>query len=73
MLDHPEFLVFVPCRIALYEKPDANRKLQLYIGLARPTFDLQSIKNPTLRAQQAAQTLEITLLEMIDKASRGDL
>ena len=73
MLDHPEFLVFVPCRIALYEKPDANRKLQLYIGLARPTFDLKSIKNPTLRAQQAAQTLESTLLEMIDKASRGDL
>ena len=73
MLDHPEFLVFVPCRIALYEKPDTNRKLQLYIGLARPTFDLKSIKNPTLRAQQAAQTLESTLLEMIDKASRGDL
>lgn len=73
MLDHPEFLVFVPCRIALYEKPDANQKFQLYIGLARPTFDLKSIKNPTLRAQKAAQALESALLEIIDKASRGDL
>ncbi|MCX7186388.1 MAG: DUF302 domain-containing protein, partial [Methylophilales bacterium] len=68
-----EFLVFVPCRIALYEKPVSNTKLQLYIGLARPTFDLKSIKNPTLRAQKAAQALESALLEMIDKASRGDL
>ena len=73
MLDHPEFLVFVPCRIAVYEKPDTSKKLQLFIGLARPTFDLKSIKNPTLRAQQAAQALESALLEMIDKASRGDL
>ena len=73
MLDHPEFLVFVPCRIAIYEKPDANHKLQLFIGLARPTFDLKSIKNPTLRAQKAAQALESALLEIIGKASRGDL
>ena len=28
-LDHPEFLVFAPCRIAIYEKPDANKKLKL--------------------------------------------
>lgn len=71
-LDHPEFLVFVPCRIALYEKPDANHKLKLYIALARPTFDLKSIKNPTPRAQKAAQALETALLEIIGKASRGD-
>ena len=37
ILDHPEFLVFAPCRIALYEKPDANKNLKLFIGLARPT------------------------------------
>jgi uncharacterized protein (DUF302 family) len=72
-LDHPEFLVFAPCRIALYEKPDINQKLKLFIALARPTFDLKSIKHPTLRAQKAAQELETTLLEIIDKASRGDL
>ena len=72
-LDHPEFLVFAPCRIAIYEKPDANKKLKLFIGLARPTFDLKSIKNPTPRAQKAAQELENTLLEIIDKASRGDI
>ena len=72
-LDHPEFLVFAPCRIAIYEKPDVNKKLKLFIGLARPTFDLKSIKNPTPRAQKAAQELENTLLEIIDKASRGDI
>lgn len=72
-LDHPEFLVFAPCRIAIYEKPDVNQKLKLFIALARPTYDLKSIKNPTLRAQKAAQELETTLLEIIDKASRGDI
>jgi uncharacterized protein (DUF302 family) len=72
MLDHPEFLVFVPCRIAIYEKPDANHRLKLFIGLARPTFDLQSIKAPTPRAQAAAVALETTLLAIIAKASRGD-
>lgn len=72
-LDHPEFLVFAPCRIAIYEKPDANQKLKLFIALARPTFDLKSIKNPTPRAQKAAQELETTLLEILDKASKGDL
>ena len=72
-LDHPEFLVFAPCRIALYEKPDGNKKLKLYLALDRPTFDLKSIKNPTPRAQKAAQELENSLLEIIDKASRGDI
>jgi uncharacterized protein (DUF302 family) len=72
-LDHPEFLVFAPCRIAIYEKPDVNHKLKLFIALARPTFDLKSIKNPTLRAQKAAQELENTLLDIVDKASRGDI
>lgn len=72
-LDHPEFLVFAPCRIALYEKTDAQQKLKLFIALARPTFDLKSIKNPSARAQKAAQALETILLEIMDKASRGDL
>lgn len=72
-LDHPEFLVFVPCRIAIYEKPDANKKLKLYIALARPTYDLKSIKHPSLRAQQAAQELETTLLKIMDKARKGDI
>jgi uncharacterized protein (DUF302 family) len=72
-LDHPEFLVFAPCRIAIYEKPDAQNKLRLFIALARPTYDLKSIKNPTARAQKAAQDLETALLEIMDKASKGDL
>lgn len=72
-LDHPEFLVFAPCRIAIYEKPDVNLKPKLFIALARPTYDLKSIKNPTLRAQKAAQQLETTLLTIMDKASKGDL
>ncbi|MDZ4140857.1 MAG: DUF302 domain-containing protein [Methylotenera sp.] len=72
-LDHPEFLVFAPCRIAIYEKPDANHKLKLFIALARPTYDLKSIKNPTVRAQKAAQELETSLLEIMEKASKGDI
>jgi uncharacterized protein (DUF302 family) len=73
ILDHPEFLVFAPCRIALYEKPDTNKKLKLFIGLARPTFDLKSIKNPTERAKKSAQQLEDALILLIDKARKGDI
>jgi uncharacterized protein (DUF302 family) len=73
ILDHPEFLVFAPCRIALYEKPDANKKLKLYLGLDRPTFDLKSIKTPTERAKKSAQELEDALIRLMDKARRGDI
>lgn len=73
MLDHPEFLVFAPCRVALYEKPDANKKLRLFLALDRPTYDLKSIKNPTARAQKSAQELEDALIQLMEKASRGDI
>lgn len=72
ILDHPEFLVFAPCRIAIYEKPDANQKPKLYIAMDRPTYDLKSIKNPTERAKKSAQQLETTLLEIMDRARKGD-
>lgn len=73
MMDHPEFVVFAPCRVALYERQDATTgNKQLYLGLDRPTFDLQSISNPTERAQKAAIQLEETLLDIMDKASKGD-
>ncbi len=72
ILDHPEFLVFAPCRIAIYEKPDANNKLKLYIAMDRPTYDLKSIKNPTERARISAQGLETVLLEIMDRARKGD-
>ncbi|MCB5187266.1 DUF302 domain-containing protein [Methylobacillus caricis] len=68
MLDHPEFVTFAPCRIAIYQ-----RKGQLYLGLARPTFDLKSIHDPTPKAQKAAQELERILLHIIDKARQGDI
>lgn len=68
MLDHPEFVVFAPCRIALYEKAG-----KLFLGLDRPTFDLKNIKNPTPRAQHAARELEATLIKIIDKARKGDI
>jgi uncharacterized protein (DUF302 family) len=68
MLDHPEFVVFAPCRIGIYEQ-----KGQLYLAIDRPTYDLKSIKNPTPRAQKAAQELESTLIQIIDKARRGDI
>ena len=67
MLDHPEFVVFAPCRIAVYQ-----RSGQLYLGVARPTHDLRNIKNPTPRAQKAAQELERLLIEIVNKASRGE-
>lgn len=67
ILDHPEFLVFAPCRIAIYEK---NQRL--YLGLDRPTFDLQSVKNPTERAKKSAQELEDALIKLMEKARRGD-
>ncbi len=73
MLDHPEFLVFAPCRIALYDKLNADNQLTLFLGLDRPTYDLKSIKNPTLRAQKSAQELEDALIQLMDKASRGDI
>jgi uncharacterized protein (DUF302 family) len=68
MLDHPEFVVFAPCRIGVYEQ-----KSQLYLAIDRPTYDLKSIKNPTPRAQKAAQELENTLIQIIDKARKGDI
>lgn len=67
ILDHPEFLVFAPCRIAIYEKQN-----QLYLGLDRPTYDLKSIKHPTARAIQSAQELEDALIQLMEKARRGD-
>jgi len=68
MLDHPEFVVFAPCRIAIYE-----RQHQLYLAIDRPTYDLRSIKNPTQRAQKAAQALEDALIAILDKARKGDI
>lgn len=73
MLDHPEFLVFAPCRIALYEKPDINKKMRLFLALDRPTYDLKSIQNPTVRAQKSAQALEDALIKLMVAASRGDI
>lgn len=66
LLDHPEFAVFAPCRIAIYEK-----QKQLYLALDRPTYDLRHIKHPTERAQKAAQQLEDTLIWMLDQARKG--
>lgn len=67
-LDHPEFLVFAPCRIAIYEKQN-----HLFLALARPTFDLKSIKNPSTRAKIAASELESALIKLIHKASKGEM
>lgn len=67
-LDHPEFVVFAPCRIGLY-----TRKGQLYLAIDRPTHDLKHIKNPTQRAQKAAQALEKVLIQIIDQARKGEI
>jgi len=68
LLDHPEFVVFAPCRIAVYEKQG-----RLYLALDRPSHDLKYIKNPTERAQKAAKQLEETLIRMMDKARKGEI
>ncbi len=67
MLDHPEFVVFAPCRIAIYQKQG-----KLYLGLDRPTFDLKSVKNPTERAKKAAQELEDVLIRIMEKSRKGE-
>jgi uncharacterized protein (DUF302 family) len=72
ILDHPEFLVFAPCRVAIYEKPDGHGKRRLYLGLDRPTHDLKNIKKPTPRAQASARQLEDALIGLMEKARRGD-
>lgn len=72
-LDHPEFLVYAPCRVALYEKPDANGQPHLFLGLARPTADLKNIPHPSARAQNAAQQLEDALIQLLQKASKGEI
>lgn len=72
ILDHPEFLVFAPCRLAIYEKTDASGQRQLYLGLDRPTHDLKNIKQPTARARASAQQLEDALIDLMEKARRGD-
>ena len=73
ILDHPEFLVFAPCRIALYEKLNDSNKKTLFIGLDRPTYDLKSIKNPTPRAIKSAKQLEDALIDLMIKASQGKI
>lgn len=67
MLDHPEFVVFAPCRVGLYQKQG-----KLFLAIDRPTYDLKSIRNPTLRAQKAAQELEDSLISIIEKARKGE-
>ena len=67
-IDHPEFAVFAPCRVALYEQ-----KGQLYLAIDRPTYDLKSIQNPTPRAKKAAQVMEDNLIQLIEKARKGDI
>ena len=73
ILDHPEFLVFAPCRIAIYEKLNDSKKKTLFIGLDRPTYDLKSIKNPTPRAIKSAKQLEDALIDLMVKASQGEI
>lgn len=68
LIDHPEYSVFAPCRIAIYHKSG-----QLYLALDRPTYDLKHIINPTPRAIRAAQELEDTLIWMMDMARKGEI
>jgi uncharacterized protein (DUF302 family) len=68
LMESPEFAVFAPCRIAIYEKQG-----QLYLSLDRPTYALKHIKDHSQKAAAAAQEIEDTLIWMMDKARKGDI
>ena len=68
LLESPEFAVFAPCRIAIYQKQG-----QLYLSLDRPTYALRHIKNHSAKAEQAAKQIEDTLIWMLDKARKGEI
>jgi uncharacterized protein (DUF302 family) len=68
LMESPEFAVFSPCRIAIYEKQG-----QLYLSLDRPTYALRYIKGYSNRAAQAARQIEDTLIWMMDKARKGEI
>ncbi|OIQ81628.1 hypothetical protein GALL_365990 [mine drainage metagenome] len=67
-LESPEFAVFAPCRIAIYQKEG-----QLYLALDRPSYALRYIKGHSAKAEQAVKQIEETLIWMMDKARRGEI
>lgn len=68
LMESPEFAVFAPCRMAIYEKQG-----QLYLALDRPTYALRHIKGHSAKAEQAAKQIEETLIWMMDKARKGEI
>ena len=68
LMESPEFAVFAPCRIAIYEKQG-----QLYLALDRPSYALRYIKGHSEKAEQAAKQIEETLIWMMDKARKGEI
>ena len=68
LLESPEFAVFAPCRIAIYEKQG-----QLYLALDRPSYALRHIQGHSAKAEQAAKQIEDTLIWMMDKARKGEI
>ncbi len=68
LVESPEFAVFAPCRIAIYEKQG-----QMYLSLDRPTYALNHIKNHSQKAAAAAQEMEDTLIWIMDKARKGEI
>ncbi len=68
LMESPEFAVFAPCRIAIYEKQG-----QLYLSLDRPTYALNHIKSHSKKAAEAAQQMEDTLIYIMDKARKGEI
>jgi uncharacterized protein (DUF302 family) len=68
LLESPEFAVFAPCRIAIYEKQG-----RLFLALDRPTYALRHIKGHSAKAEEAAKQIEDTLIWMMDKARKGEI
>ncbi len=68
LMESPEFAVFAPCRIAIYEKQG-----QMFLALDRPTYALRHIKGHSAKAEEAAKQIEDTLIWMMDKARKGEI
>jgi uncharacterized protein (DUF302 family) len=68
LMETPEFAVFAPCRIAIYQKQG-----QLYLALDRPTYALRHIRDHSAKAAAAAKQIEDTLIWMMDKARKGEI
>lgn len=66
--EYPQFSVYAPCRIALYTRNGKD-----YLGMARPTVDLEKIPNVSPHAKTIMHKMEDMLIEIMNKAAKGEI